>query len=302
MSNLFLSVIVPTYNYGHSLFAAVASVANQSGDDFEIIVIDDGSQDSTANVIKQLVSQWPVKVRAFSQSNQGVAVARNFGSQVSKGEYLLYLDSDDEMLPNTLSVLREAAKSSPHQDFFLGKYLSVDESGVSRIRKPGFISENSDENFINYINKRLIISHGSFMIKAAITKKVKYPEGLRSGEDISFFGHLFLLGKISEINEPLVKIFKHDDSLRHNIKTGNNAGLTLVDELFNPEVVPARLMRHKKKYSAQRCLSLSRSNYISGDYRLAKEWYLRGIAQKPAVVFKLSYLKNFIRSLLSSSD
>ena len=300
MPKKLLSFVVPTYNYGDRLERAVTSVAAQAGNDFEIVVVDDGSNDSTEEVIKSLLLRWPAKLRVYRQANKGAAVARNFGIKESDGKYVVFLDADDEMLPDAIENIRQAIELSPGVNFFLGGYFSIDELGNSRQRKPGKLSNINEINFANYLNKKILISHGSFVVKQELIDRVDYPENLKSGEDIPFFAHLFLLGNVSEIKAFLVRVFKHSNSLRHNVQHGNEAGLDLVDNLFDPNIVPLKLMAHKRKYSAQRCLSLSRSNFVAGEHELSRTWFLRAVKFNPIVLFDFGYVKNFVRSFFKT--
>lgn len=90
------SVIVPTYNRAHLLPRCIASLQQQSFDDFEIIVADDGSTDDTTKVMQDL-SRQDARIRYVRQANQGAGAARNLGGSVSSARYLTFLDSDDEV-------------------------------------------------------------------------------------------------------------------------------------------------------------------------------------------------------------
>ena len=94
------SVIVPCYNRRHLLEQALESIWAQAFTDFEIIVIDDGSEDDTWEYLCELGS----RVRALRQSNLGPGTARNYGAQYARGLYLAFLDSDDLWFPWTLST------------------------------------------------------------------------------------------------------------------------------------------------------------------------------------------------------
>ena len=85
------SVIIPSYNRAHILPRAIDSVLTQSFQDFEIIVVDDGSIDDTKNVV---LSINDARVKYAYQENRGVCVARNYGISVAKGDYLAFLDSE----------------------------------------------------------------------------------------------------------------------------------------------------------------------------------------------------------------
>ncbi len=94
-----ISVIIPCYNQAHFLYEAIESVLAQTHHDFEIIVVDDGSTDSTAEV-----AAGHPDVRYVRQPNRGVATARNTGLRESEGEYLVFLDADDHLLPAALEM------------------------------------------------------------------------------------------------------------------------------------------------------------------------------------------------------
>lgn len=94
-----VSILVPSYNAAHFLPLSLESALSQSYQDFEIIVIDDGSSDNTKEVVQGYIDQYPHKIRYFFQENQGLPSARNKGIELSQGEYLALLDADDQWLP-----------------------------------------------------------------------------------------------------------------------------------------------------------------------------------------------------------
>jgi glycosyltransferase involved in cell wall biosynthesis len=92
-----VSIIIPTYNYGHYLPEAIESALNQTYKNTEIIVVDDGSTDNTENIAKN----YPVKY--IFQKNQGVSAAKNNGVKMSKGEFFVCLDADDKIAPEFIT-------------------------------------------------------------------------------------------------------------------------------------------------------------------------------------------------------
>ena len=88
------SVVIPVYNTASFLRACVGSVQNQTDANLEIILVDDGSTDSSGKICDDLARE-DNRIQVFHQENQGAAIARNFGLSVAKGEYLIFLDSDD---------------------------------------------------------------------------------------------------------------------------------------------------------------------------------------------------------------
>ena len=104
-----ISVIIPTYNRAHTLKRALDSVLAQIRPADEIIVVDDGSTDLTAQLIKQNYPQ----VIYIKQANQGVSAARNTAIEIAQGEWLALLDSDDEWLPNKLETQQALLEQHP---------------------------------------------------------------------------------------------------------------------------------------------------------------------------------------------
>lgn len=98
---MFFSVIITTYNRKHLVYEAIQSVIKQTFEDFEIIIVDDGSIDGTFQFIYNLIRD-SVAIKYYYKSNGGTASAKNFGIAQAKGEYITFLDSDDRYLPNHL--------------------------------------------------------------------------------------------------------------------------------------------------------------------------------------------------------
>jgi len=94
-----VTVLVPSYNAAHFLPISIGSALSQSFQDFEIIVVDDGSSDNTKDIVQVFIDKYPGKIHYFWQENKGLAVARNTGIAQSHGEYLALLDADDKWLP-----------------------------------------------------------------------------------------------------------------------------------------------------------------------------------------------------------
>lgn len=102
MDNL-ISIIIPTYNRHESLRKAIESITKQSGTNWEIIIVDDGSNDNTREKIMDFI--LCDRIRYHYQINAGVSAARNKGAELSKGNYLIFLDSDDYFFPGLIEEL-----------------------------------------------------------------------------------------------------------------------------------------------------------------------------------------------------
>lgn len=119
-----VSIVVPCFNHAQFLGEAIDSILVQSFEDFEIIVVDDGSTDDTSKV-----AQSYDKVRYIRQENQGLAAARNAGLRASYGSYLVFLDADDRLLPQALQAGLDCFATFPAAAFVSGGHRRIDIHG-----------------------------------------------------------------------------------------------------------------------------------------------------------------------------
>lgn len=119
-----VSVVIPCFDQAHFLAEAIESVAAQSGAATEIVVIDDGSSDNSYAV----AGRYP-SVRRLRQANRGVAAARNLGLTSSSGEFLVFLDADDRLLPGAIELGVSALAKRPHVAFVAGMSRDIGSDG-----------------------------------------------------------------------------------------------------------------------------------------------------------------------------
>ncbi|MHC4171646.1 MAG: glycosyltransferase [Planctomycetota bacterium] len=120
-----LSVIIASYNHQDYIAETLKSLEQQTFQDFEIIVVDDGSTDKTVEVVKN----FPSRAQIFTQENQGVVVARNRGASLAKGEYICFVDSDDVVLPDRFARQVAAMGSNPELGLVFADALIIDSAG-----------------------------------------------------------------------------------------------------------------------------------------------------------------------------
>ncbi|MBR4194187.1 MAG: glycosyltransferase [Oscillospiraceae bacterium] len=123
------SVIVPVYNVADYLSACVVSLLSQRCDDWELILVDDGSTDGICPVLcDELAAAHPELIRTIHQENGGLGAARNTGLEAAKGDYLLFVDSDDTLEPQTLERLNEEVEKT-HADMYVFHYRYITDNG-----------------------------------------------------------------------------------------------------------------------------------------------------------------------------
>jgi glycosyltransferase involved in cell wall biosynthesis len=174
----FFSVIIPTFNREHSIIEAIDSVITQTFEDFEVIIIDDGSTDATSNLVTQLAEKEGRLIYVF-QENQERSASRNNGIAFAKGEYICFLDSDDLFLPFHLEQLKKAilVNKSPKAMIVVNP---VYPKGAGFEKVPAFVPDTADP--MELVIKTAICSQQT-CIHHEILAKHKFNVNLRIGED-----------------------------------------------------------------------------------------------------------------------
>ena len=128
-----ISIVVPVYNAEKELQRCVDSIFRQSFSNWELLLIDDGSRDSSSTLCDRLGAQ-DTRVRVWHKENGGVSSARNLGICKAEGEYLFFTDSDDTLFPDTLATLYQKAKVSGADVWitFRKKLSAVEEKNIWR--------------------------------------------------------------------------------------------------------------------------------------------------------------------------
>ncbi len=124
-----VSVIIPVFNRTDFLEAALLSVIDQTIEDWEVIVVDDGSEPGCANEIESL-TKIDERIRLVKQENSGVGLARRHGLEVSKGEFIQFLDSDDLLLPEKFALQLAALEKNPNCGIAYGITRLIDSDGT----------------------------------------------------------------------------------------------------------------------------------------------------------------------------
>lgn len=164
------SVIIPTYNRAKTLHRALLSLSNQTYDKslFEIIVVDDGSTDETEAYLQEAIKIAPNLEVITHQKNRGRIAARNTGMGVAKGEWICWLDSDDEYVSTYLEVCANAITSLPMVEIFNFGAVVYDEPAFHSSLRDTFLPELSPNGRGHVSFKSGRIGTGSFIFKKAL--------------------------------------------------------------------------------------------------------------------------------------
>ena len=210
--NTEVSVIIPTFNRAVFLAEAVKSVLEQTYTDFELIVVDDGSNDNT----KEVLEPFAGRIRYFYQPNRGPSSARNLGICQAKGRYLSFLDSDDLWLPRKLEKQMAFIDSYPDC-----KICYTDEIWIRHGRRVN--PKKKHQKYSGWIFQRMlplcIVSPSSVLIERAVFDKVGlFDESLPACEDYDLWLRIGRYYPFYFISEPLIiKRGGHADQLSRQI-------------------------------------------------------------------------------------
>ncbi len=288
-------IVIPAYNYGHYMARAIDSVLAQSGDDYQIIIVDDGSTDHTAGVVKAYQNSSR-SLTYFFQQNRGLAAARNLGVQLSNAEYLLFLDADDALLPGALSAFRSVVDHQRGIDFVIGGWVQVSSKGYGREIQASSLSSRRNENFMTLLRSSPVaVVNGSNVVNRRVFERLRFPETVRLWEDRVFYAQLFALYSGVSIIDPVVTVYRHADSLSHNVDLVRQDGPKTIDLLFNPMVLPPEFMSFRAEYMAITQRILFDALYVSGMYQEARVAFREMMRLSPRHALTLRSIRRFLK-------
>jgi len=220
-----VSVLIPAYNAAWCIRRALDSVLAQDYRDFEVIVVDDGSRDSTAEIL----ASYGAVVRVVSQPNGGLSSARNAGISAARGEYVAFLDADDWWLPAKLSRQVALMDARPALLFCSAttRVQTLDARRLADWRCGN--GQGGTLECIFAVNAHVAGSGSAVLARrAAFARAGGFDESLRSLEDIDMWMRLAALGDYACIDEPLAVIEKSADSMSGNLDVMREAAIRVM--------------------------------------------------------------------------
>lgn len=192
------SVIVPVYNRAHLLVRTLKSVLEQTFQDFEIIVVDDGSSDDPGAAVAALADD---RIRFLRQENRGGGAARNAGIDAAKGRFVAFLDSDDEFVPHHLEHMHRLLD---HAEDTVGYARVIVDRGEGRtLLKPPRAIRPGEHMATYLLCDRGFVPTITVALPREIAKRVRYSEALPFAQDTDFALRLYLEGcRFRMIDEP----------------------------------------------------------------------------------------------------
>ncbi len=290
----FFSIIIPTYNRGDIILNAIQSALNQSFNDYEIIIVDDGSTDNTENIIQQIHHPH---IFYYKISNSERGYARNYGATKASGEWIYFFDSDDLLYSNHLEKAYEIITKNNNLDIFSLGYDIITPSGkIIKTIKLKYTFVNSV-----LIKGNPLSCHGVF-IKKSIFERFKFNEdrAIAGLEDWELW--LRIATEIDIYHFPIVTsaLVQHEN--RSVMKINKDKWIKKVETFVEYVISNSKIIKkyssqlHKFYCSAYTYLSL----HLSFDKRYKKEsfrYLIKGLTYHPVFITQRRFFA-IIRNLL----
>lgn len=216
VQNPLVSIIIPTFNRAHLIGKTLDSVLVQTYTNWECIVVDDGSMDATDVFLSGYVNidQRFQYYQRPSHKPKGANACRNYGLSLSKGDFVVFFDSDDLMTPTHIEIKFEAIQKNDY-DFVIAqsRFLNYDEGNITLEKQYNF--QTKDISSYNYVSHKINWLTVDALIKSNLAKSISFNEILLSGQEYNYFCKLVLKStKAIFINEIVTFIRHHDHSIR----------------------------------------------------------------------------------------
>lgn len=208
MSEIRVSIVMPCYQSGATLSRSVKSVQAQTVKEWELLAVNDGSKDNTADVLEALAAE-DTRIRVIHQENGGVSSARNRGVESARGEWLFFLDADDLLTPDALETL--LALTDDSLDVICGAYAMryVDEGGREEIHacadgdlQTVLESLIRGDSALNSMCARL------YRTSMVINRHIRAPLGVKVGEDVLFNLDFFASARAWKMTDKVIYIYE----------------------------------------------------------------------------------------------
>jgi glycosyltransferase involved in cell wall biosynthesis len=265
--------VIPLYNNSDTIGEAIQSVISQTFPVQEIIVVDDGSTDGSADLVSE---QFP-DVRLVRQTNQGPASARNHGAQLAESDWIAFLDADDAWLPHKLALQDAVLTDHSELDFVCGGICRFDDDVTGDIQKTPEVKPITLESFV-YANpvatSTVVLRKSSFVEVKGFDPQFKGPE------DYDCWMRLSTRCRLAFIGSVISRYRRTEGSLSLSPETFLPQVLAVIEKAFCPEgVMYGR--SEKKTMQARQYFACSWMASQQGQSRLAWKYYFEGLKRSP---------------------
>lgn len=281
------SIVVPAYNAARFLPAALHSLQAQTRDDWEAVVVDDGSADDTAAIAHAVKDS---RIRVLQQPNRGVSAARNLGFASTNGEYVIFLDADDELLPDALARFGGALDADAALSAVYGEGEVIDASGNVLVAagSPTWNQRPVGDVLLPLLRRNFILSGGALCARAGSVREAgPFREDLRLHEDWEHWCRLALTGPFAYLGPcPVFRYRRVPEGVVGSIGVDTGIAMANVDAVFSNPAIQRRVseaaLATLRRASEASVYSFVGAQYIKrGEWGAARRALWKGICLQP---------------------
>ena len=281
MKNHKVSVIIPTYNRAHFLPRAIKSVLNQTFQDFELIIVDDGSTDNTKEVVEDFQKQDSRIKYIWQENSGGPAKPKNTGIKNSKGEFLAFLDSDDEWLPEKLEKQLELFEKNKRLGIVGCNCWNIHTNQKNKkIEYKIKITKNKENIISNILGKCFINTSSSIIISRFVFDDIGfYDERFKIADDWDLYIRILEKYNFDFVEEPLLNYYIHNENISGNsgaIKAAKDGIYILekhIEKYNNNLLAKSKILRYIGTYYMINNKKLTARKYFKKSIKCAPFYY-----------------------------
>jgi glycosyltransferase involved in cell wall biosynthesis len=289
-----MSVVIPSYNRANCIEKAIDSVLEQTVDDIEIILVDDGSTDNTREIV---LNKYGDQVRYVYQENQGISGARNNGIKNAQGDYIAFLDSDDYWCPSKIERQLSLAEEHPEYGLLASRCDKIQCAGD--IKKPNrpllYQSRRGKSGWVlNDLFRANFIRTSSVIIRRDCFDKVGlFDEKLKQTEDYDLWLRMAAEYQVGFINESLTVYVDNPKGISGDGLIGRLYGLHALEKNYLKQKIPEKLYNLRM---AQYYFAVGRHYLQRGDREKGLAYLKKAQNMAP---LHLKYTGYFIKGLFT---
>ncbi len=292
-----VSVIIPTYNRAGLILRTIDSVLAQTYKNIEIIVVDDGSTDNT----EEIVASQGSDVKYLRQPKLGACAARNLGVLHATGDYFVFLDSDDTIMPTMVEQLARALDQNPRYGAAYCGWRVIDEAKGTTSTSP--LDKPSGDVFAAMCTTELCIIHSVMVRRDCLSRSGLFDTRLKHRQDIDFWTRVAAHCEFIFVPEHLAQYHRGSNMVSLGRPDLAEAGPMVLSKL-SPFLRSGRLSKQDWRLLARRlninyannCTSIAFAAYDSGEWAVARYYALRSLYHKPRNLLSRKVMLMFVRS------
>jgi glycosyltransferase involved in cell wall biosynthesis len=276
-----VSVVIPTYNYARYVPEAVDSVLAQSFEELEVIVVDDGSTDQTAEILRSFGEQ----IRNIRQEHRGLSAARNTGIRAARGQYVAFLDSDDLWLPEKVSLQIARLDAEPEVGLVYCETLLFDDSALATPTLHSDWASHPSGRILPWLVRQNVIPSPTPIVRRELFERVGlFDETLSACEDWDMWIRIGRVCEIAYVNQVLAKYRRHRENMSLDSERLMTNGLRVLEKAFaGPDL--SQLHGLRRPVLSRWYADFGLTQFYEGRYKQARRNLIRAVTLDPRLLF-----------------